>query len=69
MYDCIIDVVSEYGIFGELGVLTNLCRTCTVVAREHSVFQTISKESMNLVKENCPEVLRAIEEKMINYDD
>ena len=33
-----IDIISKHELFGEIGVLTNLYRTCTVVARENTVF-------------------------------
>ena len=41
-----INILYQGDIFGEIGVLTNLNRTCTVKTRETCVFQTLNKDAM-----------------------
>lgn len=64
-----IDVVSVGDVFGEIGVFTTLHRTATVLAREHSVFQTIHRDDIQKIKQKYPNVFNKLEDDMYCYMD
>ena len=64
-----IDILSSGTIFGEIGVLTKLRRTTTVIARETCIFQTLHYETVNLIKQKYPEIFNRMYEGMANYED
>ena len=55
-----ITILSDGDIFGEIGMLTNLRRTCSVVTQDTCVFQTLSSESMQEIKEMFPSIFERI---------
>ena len=64
-----IDVVSKNDIFGEIGALTNLKRTATVVAREHSVFQTLDRDAVFEIQRMFPNIFNRLYDNMYCYVD
>lgn len=64
-----ITILSDGDIFGEIGMLTNLRRTCSVVTQDTCVFQTLSSESMQEIKEMFPSIFERIYGNMFSYND
>lgn len=64
-----VTILSDGDIFGEIGMLTNLRRTCSVITQDTCVFQTLSKDSMNEIKEMFPSIFEHIYGNMFSYND
>jgi hypothetical protein len=56
-------------MFGEIGILTNLRRTCSVQSQDQCVFQTLDKSVLDKIANMFPSIHALIEENMISYQD
>lgn len=64
-----INRLKESDIFGEIAILTNLKRTCTVVANESCVLQALSRESIGQIQEMFPSIFQNVFDNMYDYND
>lgn len=64
-----IDILIKGDMFGELAALTNSKRTCTVATRECCIFQTLSRDSMDLIGNKYPSIFDNIVKNMQFYAD
>ena len=59
----------EGEIFGEIGALTNLKRTCSAITKNTCVMFTLEKSNLQKVAEKSPMIYNRIYKNMDNYDD
>lgn len=64
-----IDILEAGNIFGEIGVLTKLRRTTTVIARETCVFQTLNLDALILIEKKFPSIFHKMKDSMSDYQD
>lgn len=65
-----INILNTGDTFGEIGLLTNMKRTCNVaIVSEMCIFQTISKENIEHIEEKFPTLYNHIYDNMFGYND
>ena len=65
----VLGVMDKGHLFGEIGVLTNLGRTCTVISNENCLFQTLSKESLIELRKAYPSTVQSLLDRISDYND
>ena len=56
-------------IFGEIALMTQLERTCTVVSREISLILSFDKNGLDIIEEFAPKIYNSLFDQMHNYED
>lgn len=64
-----IDILSAGELFGEIGVLTNMVRTASVITRKICHFNTLDREAVQVVKKSFPSIFYKLYQNMQNYRD
>jgi len=64
-----IDLLGKGDIFGEIGCMTNLNRTCTVITKETCLFYTFNLKAIETLKHDFPCIYDKIYNNISNYDD
>ena len=65
----IIDTLGKGDHFGEIALLSNWQRTCTVSSIGYSLFLTLDKTSFRTLGEEFPESTQRIHSHLKNYND
>jgi len=65
----VIDILSKGDIFGEIAVLSNLRRTCSVETIDSCLFQTLRREDIDLIKYKFPSIFTNMRTVAQDYDD
>lgn len=56
-------------LFGEVGLLTNLKRTATVVTQESTITQVLTKDAIQQIENEHPSIFSSIYDGMNKYQD
>ena len=64
-----LNYLEEGEYFGEIGMLTNLKRTATIVANEHTTLSGVSREVFNQCAEHFPTIYHGFKDRLTGYND
>jgi len=64
-----INILSKDDFFGEISLLTNFNRTCTVISSESCLLQTLNKKAIDKILEEFPSIHDKILENIASYND
>ena len=64
-----INKLKDNDLFGEIAMLTNLKRTCSVIADETCLLQSLSRESLQQVQDMFPSIFQNVYDNMYDYND
>jgi len=65
----LVTTLEDGAIFGEVALLTNLKRTATVQATEHTSCAFLEKETVYQIQEHFPHIAAQLKEKIKDYSD
>ena len=65
----LIDELQKGDLFGEIGLLTKLRRTCTVVTKDLCLMMTLTSEGMKNIEGDFPSIFDNISNNMTKYND
>ena len=64
-----IQMLRDGDIFGEVALLTNLKRTCTVVTTSTCIFQTLTRNDLDAINDEFPNLHSCFIDSMEKYND
>lgn len=64
-----IDVLTKGDLFGEIGVLTNLKRTASIISEDTCMFNSLSKKNLEKIMQAYPSTLDFVKENISEYND
>lgn len=56
-------------VFGEIGILTNMKRTCSIQNENTCLFMTLARKDINLIRTEFPQLYNRFQDNMIGYND
>ena len=65
----LINILGKGEIFGEIAMMSTLKRTCTVIANNYMMVQSLSRQSLNLIEQNAPNVYNQLQSRLELYND
>ena len=64
-----VSVLKEGSYFGEIALMTNMTRTCTVRAYEFCTLAQMDGETLAIMKEELPSIYSSFYRSLDNYAD
>ena len=65
----LINTLTTRGYFGEIALITKLKRTATVKSTEYCTFSTLSRETMDVIKGEYPQIYLNFRRQVFTYRD
>lgn len=63
----VLNLIPQYGLFGELGILGNIPRVATAIAKTDVILLSIHKQEFLQLLEDIPEISKAIIHQLVGY--
>jgi len=67
--DELIDKLNKGDMFGEIGLLTSIRRTCTIITTDSCLMVRLEEDGLNKIKNKFPSIFENIQDSISNYFD